>query len=203
MAVNISLVILGYLSGSLPFSVWITALVKGVDVREGGSKHAGATNTIRQAGWPAGIAVLVLDIAKGFFPVWLALQYGEGVWVVPLTGALVVAGHCWPLFADFRGGMGLAPAGGSLIAVNPLGFLIGLGVLISLVLIIRHAARASMLAGLLIGPVNLFLGTGWAFFWVAMAQGLVLSWRFRIDWRREYRELWLDRSEDLEGGSPL
>ena len=190
---NLGLLILGYLSGSLPFSVWITRLVKGVDVREGGSRHAGATNTIRQAGWTAGVLVLGLDILKGFLPVWLADRYGAGSWVVPLTAALVVAGHCWPLWAGFRGGMGLAPAGGNLIAITPLGFVISLGVLVALVLIIRHAARASLITVLLIGPVLLLFGLGWEIFWLAVAQGVVLAWRFRIDWHREYRELWLDR----------
>jgi glycerol-3-phosphate acyltransferase PlsY len=193
--VNLGLLILGYLSGSLSFSVWITRLVKGVDVREGGSRHAGATNTIRQAGWVAGVVVLGLDILKGFLPVWLANRYGTSPWVVPLTAALVVAGHCWPLFVGFRGGMGLAPAGGTLIAINPLGFVIGLGVLVALVLLIRHAARASLIAVLLIGPVLLLFGLGWEVFWLSMAQGMVLAWRFRIDWHREYRELWLDRPE--------
>ena len=53
---------LAYLAGSLPFALWITRLVKNIDVRDGGSGHVGATNTIRQAGFGAGFAVLILDI---------------------------------------------------------------------------------------------------------------------------------------------
>jgi acyl phosphate:glycerol-3-phosphate acyltransferase len=59
---------LGYLSGSLPFAVWITRLVKGVDVRDAGSGHATTTNTIRQAGFFPGALVFFLDVAKGFVP---------------------------------------------------------------------------------------------------------------------------------------
>ena len=70
----------------------------------------------------------------------------------------------------------------------------------ALVLIVRHAARASVIGSLLIGPALLLFGFGWEVFWLATVQGLVLAWRFRIDWQREYHELWLDRSN--ESGSP-
>src|SRR5512147_2720319 len=112
--------LLGYLSGSLPFSIWVTRRLKGVDVREAGSGHATTTNTIRQAGFAAGALVLILDIAKGFIPTWLALRYTPAelvIYIVPLTAAAAVAGHCWPVFAGFRGGMGLATTGGCLLAV--------------------------------------------------------------------------------------
>src|SRR5512134_868314 len=104
--------LLGYLSGSLPFSVWVTRLAKGVDVRDAGSGHATTTNTIRQAGWGWGALVAVLDVAKGFIPTYLALTVERNAippYVIVLTTACAVAGHCWPLFAQFRGGMGIAP----------------------------------------------------------------------------------------------
>ncbi len=183
----------GYLSGSLPFALWITRLVKGVDVRDGGSGHVTTTNTIRQAGWAAGALVLALDISKGFLPTFFAVRAGLPDWAVGLTAALAVVGHCWPLFAGFRGGMGLAVTGGALMAVSFLGFLVALATLLALVLLIRHAARGSLLAGL-IGPVVLYLvGLRGAVLWVGVADGLVIAARFTIDWNRRYRELWLDR----------
>src|SRR5512141_1745144 len=139
-----------YLSGSLPFGLWVTRLVKNVDIRDGGSGHVTTTNTIRQAGWVAGAVVLFFDIAKGFLPVYFATRVGLPYWSVGLTAALVVVGHCWPVFAQFRGGMGLAALGGCLLAVSPLGFLVALGILILLVLVIRHAARASFFAAIII-----------------------------------------------------
>ena len=69
--------LLGYLSGSLPFSVWVTRYAKGVDVREAGSGHATTTNTIRQAGFGWGALVAVLDVAKGFIPTYVALSVGR------------------------------------------------------------------------------------------------------------------------------
>src|SRR5690242_6428988 len=109
---------LGYLCGSLPFSIWLTRFAKGVDVRDAGSGHATTTNTIRQAGFGWGALVLILDIAKGFLPVFLAAKYSGNLWVIAITAACTVIGHCWPVFAGFRGGMGLATFGGALLAVN-------------------------------------------------------------------------------------
>ena len=111
--------ILGYLCGSLPFAIWVTRLVKGVDVRDAGSHHATTTNTIRQAGFLPGALVFLLDVGKGFLPTWLALHYAPAAWIAPLTGALVVVGHCWPIFAGFRGGMGMASANGAMMAAFP------------------------------------------------------------------------------------
>ena len=188
--------IFGYLCGSLTFSIWITRYVKGVDVRDSGSGHATTTNTIRQAGFGWGALVLALDIAKGFISTYLAFsKETTPTYIVAITAACAVIGHCWPLFARFRGGMGLATAGGTFLAVNPLAFLLSLGLLILLVLIIRHSARASVFAGILAAPVLWMLNIRDVAFWVTVGAGMVIALRFLIDWNRKYRELWLDREQ--------
>jgi acyl phosphate:glycerol-3-phosphate acyltransferase len=187
--------LLGYLCGSLPFAVWITRLVKGVDVRAAGSGHATTTNTIRQAGFLPGALVFILDVAKGFAPTWLALHYAPAAWIAPLTAALVVVGHCWPLFAGFRGGMGLAPANGGMMAAFPFAILICYAMLGLLTLLLRHAARASVITGILIAPLFWLIGLRGPVIWIAAAVGLVVALRFLIDWNRQYRELWLDREK--------
>jgi glycerol-3-phosphate acyltransferase PlsY len=188
--------VLGYLCGSLPFSVWVTRLVKHVDVRDSGSGHATTTNTIRQAGFGWGALVFVLDVAKGFVPTWLALsQEGIPTYIIVLTATFAVIGHCWPVFAQFRGGMGLATAGGSFLAVNPLAFLIALGGLILLVLVVRHSARAAVFTGILVAPALWLFQIRDLAFWVAIGAGVVIAIRFLIDWNRQYRELWLDREK--------
>jgi glycerol-3-phosphate acyltransferase PlsY len=189
----------GYLSGSLTPSIWITRLVKGVDVRDAGSGHATTTNTIRQAGFGWGALVLIVDIAKGYFPTWLALHYAPADWIAPITAAAAVAGHCWPVFAGFRGGMGLACTGGCLLAIHFLAFLTGLGLLIALTLVIHHSARASVVTGLLMAPLFWLLGLRGLEFWTAIAVGAIIAYRFLIDWNRRYRELWLDREKPAGG----
>jgi len=187
--------LLGYLSGSLPFSVWVTRLAKGVDVRNAGSGHATTTNTIRQAGFGWGALVAILDLAKGFIPTFLAVRYSNEPWVIVLTAALGVVGHCWPLFAQFRGGMGLAPFAGALFVVNWISVIVGLGLLLALLFTLRHGARASVLTGILIAPLFWLFHLRGLEFWIALACGVVIAFRFLIDWNRKYRELWLDREK--------
>jgi glycerol-3-phosphate acyltransferase PlsY len=185
--------LVGYLSGSLPFAIWITRLVKGVDVREAGSGHATTTNTIRQAGILPGALVFVLDVAKGFGPTWLALHYAPAAWIAPMTAALAVIGHCWPVFAGFRGGMGLATANGGMVASAPVAILIIYAMLGILTLILRHSARASVVAGILFAPLLWLVGLRGTVLYIGAAVGIVIAFRFLIDWNRKYRELWLDR----------
>lgn len=192
---NLLFPLLGYFLGSLPFSIWVTRFVKNVDVRDAGSGHATTTNTIRQAGFGWGVLVFILDVTKGFLPAWLAIRYSGETWLIALTAACTVIGHCWTIFAGFRGGMGLATAGGSILAVNPLAFLVCFGLLVFLVLVVRHSARASVFAGILIAPVLWLLNFRDVVFWVALGTGAVIAIRFLIDWNRKYRELWLDREK--------
>ena len=187
--------ILAYFAGSLPFALWITRLVKNVDIRDSGSGHVGTTNTIRQAGFAPGIAVLLLDILKGFLPIYFADRAGLSTWSLAISAGLVVIGHCYPVFANFRGGMGLAVAGGATLAVSIPAFFICLALLIFLLLAIRHSARAALITGIL-SPFLLYaLNYRGEVIWVVAATGFAVAIRFTIDWNREYRELWLDRGE--------
>jgi glycerol-3-phosphate acyltransferase PlsY len=183
----------GYLCGSLAFAVWVTRWIKGVDVRQIGSQHATATNVVRQAGWWVGALVMLLDIAKGSLPVFLAVRYGVSPWAVPVAAAMAVTGHCWPLFANFKGGMGLAAAGGAFLAVYPLAFPTGLVTLVALLLLLRHAARAGLVAGLAVPVVFWTLDFPAQVTMTAASAGLIISLRYLRDWNRTYSELWLDR----------
>lgn len=190
--------IFGYLSGSLPFSIWITRYAKNVDVRNAGSGHATTTNTIRQAGFGWGALVLILDLAKGFIPTFLAINVGrDGIppYIVALTAGLAVVGHCWPVFAQFRGGMGLAALGGALLAANWFAFIVGLGLLLTLTITIRHGARASVFTGIFLAPLFWLINLKGMELWIALAGGVVIAHRLLIDWNRQYRELWLDREK--------
>ena len=188
--------LLGYLAGSLPFSLWVSKLTAGIDIREGGSGHATTTNTIRQVGWLPGALVLILDLSKGYLPTLWGVRAGFPTAVIALTAGMIVVGHCWSVLAGFRGGMGIAAAGGSLLAVQPVPALITLAVLIALVLLYGHAARGSGMAGLTIAPVLWLVGFRGDIFWTALVVGWVLAYRFyQQDWHREYRELWLDREQ--------
>lgn len=187
--------LLGYLSGSLMPSLWITRAIKGVDVRDGGSGHATTTNTIRQVGFLPGALVLLIDISKGFFPAYLAMNIVPSPWAPVFVTVSAVIGHCWPVFGGFRGGMGLATAGGGLLAVQPVSVLIALGLLVVLLLTIRHAAKATVFTAVLITPVFWLFGLRGMILWMAGFFSLIISVRFLSNWNRKYRELWLDREK--------
>lgn len=182
-----------YLMGSLPFALWVSRTRAGVDVREHGSGHAGATNTMRVAGWPAGILVLALDLGKGFLAVWSADRLSAWPWVGALAGGMVVLGHCWPLWAGFRGGMGMASGAGALLAAWPLGFVLAVGLGSLSQLLVRHSARGNILTGLLIAPLWVVFDAPPRLWLTAAVVGVVIAIRASSDWSRVYRELWLDR----------
>ncbi|MGA9534093.1 MAG: glycerol-3-phosphate acyltransferase [Anaerolineales bacterium] len=187
----------GYLLGSIPFALWITRVRTGEDLRQFGSGHTGATNTMRVAGWGAGVLVVVLDIGKGALSVGLVSHYGPAG-SAPLAAAAVVIGHCWPLFAQFRGGMGAATAAGAVLAAWPLGFVLAIGLAAAFTLLLHHAARANVVTGLCLWLLLLVFDAPPAAVWVGLAAGIVVAARSRIDWNRHYQELWLDRPNGEE-----
>jgi glycerol-3-phosphate acyltransferase PlsY len=190
------LALLAYLLASIPFGVIVGRIATGVDVRAHGSGHAGATNVMRQAGWRAAIVAAVLDVAKAFLGVWLARQFSATPWVPALAATAAVAGHCWPVFGGFRGGMGLSGVGGAMLALYPLGFVVGLGLAIAGTLLLRHSARGNIAAGLLFGPLVWLVSGSATMGLAATGAGLVVVIRSSSDWRRVYSELWLDRKRE-------
>jgi len=143
-----------YLLGSIPTAVWIGRLFFGLDIRDHGSKNAGATNTIRVLGFKAGIPVLIVDVLKGFLAVKLITLLPEAP-VTPegyvrlqlLLGILSVVGHIFPVFAGFRGGKGVATMTGILIALHPIITLICAGVFFLTLFLSRYVSLSSILAG--------------------------------------------------------
>jgi len=189
----LGLTALAYLLASIPFGVIVGRMATGKDIRAQGSGHAGATNVMRQAGWRVAIVAAILDVAKAFIGVWLARRFGSTVWVSALAATAAVAGHCWPVFGGFRGGMGLSGVGGALLALYPMGLLIGLALALAGTLLLRHSARGNIAAGLLLGPVIWLVSQSAPIGLAATGAGLVVVIRSLSDWNRVYKELWLDR----------
>jgi glycerol-3-phosphate acyltransferase PlsY len=188
--ITLLLTAVAYLLGSIPFGVLAGYVFLRRDIRAGGSGHSGGTNTIRQAGWVAGVSVIVLDVAKGALAVWLAMAYGEPVWAPALAGGAVVAGHCWPVFAGFRGGMGLATAGGVMLIAYPLGFVGALGVLLGAAFVLRQPARSGIATALFGPPLIWLFSQSAQATAVAAAAGLVIAVRALPDWSRKRKAVW-------------
>lgn len=118
--------LVAYLLGSVPTAVWLGQALFGKDVREYGSGNAGATNTIRVLGMGPGLAVLAIDVLKGFaatrLPLLDPLQpafSGNELPFMLLFGLAAVMGHVYPVFAGFKGGKGVATLLGVAIASHP------------------------------------------------------------------------------------
>lgn len=145
-------ILAGYLLGSLPTAVWIGKKYHQVDVREHGSKNAGATNTIRVLGWKTGMVVLLLDMAKGYGSVMMAMHFiapqEEKTLLLILIAASTVLGHIFPLFAQFRGGKGIATMTGISIALFPMSLIILLGLFLAVFLAFRYVSLGSILAAI-------------------------------------------------------
>jgi glycerol-3-phosphate acyltransferase PlsY len=143
---------IGYLSGALPFGLWLGRALRHVDVRQHGSRNLGATNVYRVLGPRLGLATLVLDVLKGALPVWVvpALPQMDGFpggkeWCAVAVGLAAVAGHVWTCFAGFKGGKGVATTAGVLLALAPSAFGVFLAVFAVTLLVTRYVSLGSVL----------------------------------------------------------
>lgn len=155
IVLTIFLFILAYLMGSIPTAVWIGKGFYGIDVRDHGSGNAGFTNAMRVLGLKAGIPVLLIDIAKGFFAVYLIRLFPDNILtdlhsqLFPiLLGLLALIGHILPVFAQFRGGKGVATGFGLLLGLFPLGAGVSLVTFLAILFTTRYLSLGSIIASL-------------------------------------------------------
>ena len=113
--------VIAYLIGAVPFGYLLVRLTTGKDVRSSGSGNIGATNVLRTTGRAAGVATLLLDIAKGYFAVFLAAKMTDDdpLWM-SLAALAVMAGHAFPVFLKFQGGKAVASFIGAFLYLTPL-----------------------------------------------------------------------------------
>ena len=143
---------LAYLLGSIPTAVWVGKRFFGLDVREHGSKNAGATNTFRVLGKKPGIIVLLVDVLKGLLAVLLPqlllpseIHYNELVNIKITAAILVILGHVFPLFARFKGGKGVATSLGVIFALHPPAAFICLGIFLFVFLISHFVSLGAII----------------------------------------------------------
>ena len=180
--------LLGYVSGSLPWGLWLGRWFRGVDVRTLGSGNLGATNVFRTLGPGLGIATLLLDMLKGALPVWVvpALPIAEGFPGGPdvcglAVGMAAILGHVFTFLAGFRGGKGVATTAGVLFAIAPRAFAAFTLVFFVTVAITRYISLGSVLGAIAFALVLAFSPGGVrspTFAFGAIAAVLVL-WRHR------------------------
>lgn len=156
MLTALGLIALGYLLGAIPTGYWVGKL-KGIDIREVGSGSTGATNVARTVGKGAGIFVLIVDVLKGYLPVWLAIYlqstraieafpFSDWMIVPPAVAAMTLIGHSKSIFLNFKGGKSAATALGNVIALQPVAAVTTFAVFVILGFATRIISIASMTA---------------------------------------------------------
>ena len=138
-----------YIIGSIPMGFLIGKLFFKSDIRTSGSGNIGATNALRSFGVVTGIIVLLLDAAKGYFAVYIAMaMFPDVIPIIVFTGAMVVIGHVFSLFLRFRGGKGVATAAGVFLALSPVPLLVALLVFILMTSLTRYVSVGSIVGAI-------------------------------------------------------
>jgi glycerol-3-phosphate acyltransferase PlsY len=157
-------IMFAYLIGSIPTAVWISRYFFGVDIRDYGSGNSGATNTFRVLGAKWGCIVMSVDVLKGFIATSLYIVlpfYMHNEWdrtnLMVGLGLAAVVGHIFPLWADFRGGKGVATLFGMILAIQPLVALYCVGVFLLCLYLTRFVSLSSILASIAFAVLILFI----------------------------------------------
>jgi glycerol-3-phosphate acyltransferase PlsY len=156
MSSGLSIIIilfLSYLVGSVPTSIIIGKILKGIDIREHGSGNAGGTNVFRVLGWKPALIVVIFDVFKGWLPTYYFATNLVGNTIPIDTGVLqimcgfaAVLGHTYTIFAGFKGGKGIGTLAGMLLALYPIAFPFCLIVFIITLITTGYVSLGSMFA---------------------------------------------------------
>ena len=161
---ELMLVVLAYLLGSIPTSIWVSKAVFGIDIRDYGSGNPGATNTFRVLGSKWGTFVMIADITKGviatslyiLIPFYLQNELARTNFMI-ILGLAAVLGHIFPIWADFKGGKGVATILGMALAIQPIVALICIVVFLITLFTTRFVSLSSMLASIVFMVLILFI----------------------------------------------
>jgi acyl phosphate:glycerol-3-phosphate acyltransferase len=161
---EVVLIVAAYLIGSIPTAVWISRYFFGIDIRDYGSGNAGATNTYRTLGKKWGTIVMVGDVLKGIaatslyilLPYYMGNEWERTNFMIGL-GLAAVLGHIFPIWADFRGGKGVATLFGMVVAIQPVVAACCVGVFLLVLYVTRFVSLSSILASIAFAVFILYI----------------------------------------------
>ena len=153
----ILVILLSYISGSIPFGLILTKIFGKVDIRKIGSGNIGATNVLRTGNRYLALATLLFDILKGYFPVIIVSQYYPEL--IHLSALLAFLGHLFPIWLKFKGGKGVATYLGILFALSLQLSILFIFTWLVVSLIFRYSSLSSMFASFTIFVVTLIKHT--------------------------------------------
>ncbi len=176
-------VLLGYLTGSVPFA-FLLARRAGIDVRFAGSGNVGAANVLRTAGAWRGVIVMALDVAKGVTAVAIAYVMSGSAALASISGAAAIVGHIYPVWLKFHGGKGVAVAAGVFTMLSPAAAGIAAALFLLTVGVTRYVSLGSIAASLALPPAAWLTGEPLAVVLAAAGSAALILFRHRSNWRR-------------------
>lgn len=184
MIINLAVVILSYLIGSISAAILVCRLGGFGDPRQVGSGNPGATNVLRNFGKGAAFATLAGDVGKGFLPVLAAKLLGLPPWLVAAAGCAAFCGHLYPVFFQFRGGKGVATLIGVLFALKPILGIVFCGVWLTVAAITRYSSLSALVATALSPLVAWWFGLSTAVIWILVIMVILVFWRHRSNMQK-------------------
>jgi len=184
--------ILAFAAGAIPTSyLWVRAKT-GKDIRQMGSGNPGATNVFRCIGFKDGLAVLLLDAAKGAVPVFLLMRMPNSPAAGPevfgfFLGLAAILGHVFTPFLGFRGGKGVATGAGVAVAIYPIHFAAAFGVWLAVLVVSRYMVLASLSGAYVFALLCVLTHRYPAVQIMALFAALFLTWTHRSNLRRIFR----------------
>ena len=190
MLLPLTLIVLAYVVGSIPFSFLIARAFSGKDVRREGSGNVGATNVARTAGRMAGVLALLFDLVKGYGAVMLGRwMVGQGGWPfaagvqpwesremwIALAGLIAVLGHMFPVWLGFHGGKGVATAAGVVLALDPRVFAASVLVFAIVILLSRMVSLGSIVTAAAIPLLFRFVAHDAPYWRIVISIGISLA----------------------------
>jgi len=174
---------LAYLVGAIPFGLIVGKVFYGVDVRQHGSGNVGSTNVFRVLGKKAGVAVMALDILKGYAPAALAAALFDP-WYAIFIAAAPVVGHIYSVFLKGSGGKGVATGAGVVLALAPLAFVICFASWITLIIVTRYVSVASLAVASLVPVLVILMRDPLPYEIAGVLVALIVWWAHRGNIRR-------------------
>jgi glycerol-3-phosphate acyltransferase PlsY len=173
-----TVIVLAYLIGSIPFALLLARRFGAADLRRVGSGNLGAANVMRASGVTAGLLVAALDMTKGAASVWLARDSSSAV-VSAAAGVAAIVGHIYPLWLRFRGGKGVATACGVFAVLTPLAVPPALAVFVAVVWLTKYVSLGSVVASIALAPLAYAFGSPAPVVLAATGAAILIVFRHR------------------------
>ena len=175
------LIVLTYFIGAIPSGVWIGKAFKGIDVRDYGSKNSGATNSYRVLGAKLGVVVLIMDVLKGFIPLYIASHFNLMYNDLVILGLVAILAHTFSCFISFKGGKGVATSLGVFLFLIPVITLILLAIFMVIVYFTRYISLGSITAAFLLPIFTFFSDKGSYLFVLSLIIGIFVIYRHKAN----------------------